>query len=351
MSKSADAFRTISEVSEWLGTPSHVLRFWESRFPQVKPLKRAGGRRYYRPSDMMLLGGIKKLLHDDGITIRGVQKILREKGIKHVASFAPQLDGAETEVAAAMQEEPSVTQAPPLRASATISPFVRPGTPADTAGSAAADRPEDAPEDHPAGAPAPSSDTPVPEKRSDVSPTPDKAEADTTAPAPASGDGDSATTPESAVAWRQTPQPTPEDRHAAALPDDPSDDPTDDPSDTAAVAEPDDMPSAGESVSGQDDGAEAASQDRTPDHPAQDAAPTAPAPGDGAAADHAHDLPQVDADPDDDALMMPRAPVITRLRDLTLMHEAPRGDAQDAMSALYRRLQALRDSIMEREPF
>lgn len=87
MSKSADAFRTISEVAEWLDTPAHVLRFWESKFTQVKPIKRAGGRRYYRPADMRLLGGIKKLLHEDGMTIKGVQKILREQGIKHVSSL------------------------------------------------------------------------------------------------------------------------------------------------------------------------------------------------------------------------------------------------------------------------
>jgi DNA-binding transcriptional MerR regulator len=90
--KSPDAFRTISEVAEWLGVPTHVLRFWESRFTQVKPVKRAGGRRYYRPSDMELLGGIRKLLHDDGMTIRGVQKLLREEGVKHVAAMSPPLD-------------------------------------------------------------------------------------------------------------------------------------------------------------------------------------------------------------------------------------------------------------------
>ncbi|GAA3874731.1 MerR family transcriptional regulator [Celeribacter arenosi] len=93
MEKSPDAFRTISEVADWLETPAHVLRFWESRFSQVKPVKRAGGRRYYRPSDMALLGGIKKLLHDDGMTIRGVQKLLREQGVKHVASLSPEIDG------------------------------------------------------------------------------------------------------------------------------------------------------------------------------------------------------------------------------------------------------------------
>jgi DNA-binding transcriptional MerR regulator len=91
MEKSPDAFRTISEVADWLGVPTHVLRFWESRFTQVKPVKRAGGRRYYRPSDMELIGGIKRLLHDDGMTIRGVQKLLREKGIKHVQSLSPPL--------------------------------------------------------------------------------------------------------------------------------------------------------------------------------------------------------------------------------------------------------------------
>lgn len=96
--KSPEAFRTISEVAEWLGVPTHVLRFWESRFSHVKPVKRAGGRRYYRPADMELLGGIRKLLHEDGMTIRGVQKLLREQGVKHVAAMSPPLDlGADTE--------------------------------------------------------------------------------------------------------------------------------------------------------------------------------------------------------------------------------------------------------------
>src|SRR6056297_1470952 len=92
MAKSPDAFRTISEVADWLGIQAHVLRFWESKFTQVKPIKRAGGRRYYRPNDMLLLGGIKQLLHEDGFTIKGVQKILREEGMSHVASLSPPLD-------------------------------------------------------------------------------------------------------------------------------------------------------------------------------------------------------------------------------------------------------------------
>ena len=80
--KSSDAFRTISEVSTSLDIPQHVLRFWETKFSQVKPMKRAGGRRYYRPSDIVLLGAIRTLLYDDGYTIRGVQKILRETGVR-----------------------------------------------------------------------------------------------------------------------------------------------------------------------------------------------------------------------------------------------------------------------------
>ena len=91
MDKSPEAFRTISEVAEALETPAHVLRFWESRFPQIRPVKRAGGRRYYRPSDIALLAGIKRLLHDEGMTIRGVQKILREQGIRHVSGLVEDL--------------------------------------------------------------------------------------------------------------------------------------------------------------------------------------------------------------------------------------------------------------------
>jgi DNA-binding transcriptional MerR regulator len=82
--KAPDAFRTISEVAEDLNVPQHVLRFWESRFTQIKPMKRAGGRRYYRPDDVDLLRGIHHLLYGEGYTIRGVQRILRDQGIKFV---------------------------------------------------------------------------------------------------------------------------------------------------------------------------------------------------------------------------------------------------------------------------
>jgi len=85
--KSPEAFRTISEVATELGVPQHVLRFWEGRFAQVKPVKRAGGRRYYRPEDVDLLRGIRTLLYGDGFTIKGVQKILRDKGQRHVAEL------------------------------------------------------------------------------------------------------------------------------------------------------------------------------------------------------------------------------------------------------------------------
>lgn len=84
VAKSDDAFRTISEVSDELGVPKHVLRFWESKFPHVRPMKRGGGRRYYRPEDMELLRGIHQLLHAQGYTIKGVQKILREQGVDGV---------------------------------------------------------------------------------------------------------------------------------------------------------------------------------------------------------------------------------------------------------------------------
>ncbi|HUF55434.1 MAG TPA: MerR family transcriptional regulator [Thermohalobaculum sp.] len=93
--KSPEAFRTISEVSEELDLPQHVLRFWETRFSQIKPLKRGGGRRLYRPDHVALLRGIKALLYDDGLTIKGVQKVLREQGSKAVIARGADEGGAE----------------------------------------------------------------------------------------------------------------------------------------------------------------------------------------------------------------------------------------------------------------
>jgi DNA-binding transcriptional MerR regulator len=85
--KSPEAFRTISEVATELDMPQHVLRFWESRFAQVRPIKRAGGRRYYRPEDVDLLRGIRTLLYREGFTIKGAQKVMREKGQRYVADL------------------------------------------------------------------------------------------------------------------------------------------------------------------------------------------------------------------------------------------------------------------------
>jgi DNA-binding transcriptional MerR regulator len=87
MEKSPDAFRTISEAADELDLPQHVLRFWETRFSTIKPLKRGGGRRYYRPEDVLLLKGIRHLLYDQGFTIKGVQKILKDQGARAVAAI------------------------------------------------------------------------------------------------------------------------------------------------------------------------------------------------------------------------------------------------------------------------
>ncbi len=92
MDKAPEAFRTISEVANELNVPKHVLRFWEAKFAQLKPMKRGGGRRYYRPEDVALLRGIRFLLYDDGYTIRGVQKILREQGPRFVMEQRPPVE-------------------------------------------------------------------------------------------------------------------------------------------------------------------------------------------------------------------------------------------------------------------
>jgi DNA-binding transcriptional MerR regulator len=88
MEKSPEAFRTIREVAEAMELPQHVLRFWETRFPQIRPLKRAGGRRYYRPDDVERLKLIKRLLYDEGYTIKGVQKLFKEQGVQNLAAGA-----------------------------------------------------------------------------------------------------------------------------------------------------------------------------------------------------------------------------------------------------------------------
>ena len=99
MDKAPEAFRTISEVADELEVPKHVLRFWEAKFAQLKPMKRGGGRRYYRPEDVALLRGIRFLLYNDGYTIRGVQKILREHGPRYVMDFRRIIEDDEQEEA------------------------------------------------------------------------------------------------------------------------------------------------------------------------------------------------------------------------------------------------------------
>ena len=124
MEKAPDAFRTISEVADEVNVPQHVLRFWESRFAQIRPLKRGGGRRYYRPEDIDLLRGVRHLLYGEGYTIRGVQRILREEGLAFVQSVwrrdardLPDVDEAQDEShgSPATREEPQFFAKPSSR--------------------------------------------------------------------------------------------------------------------------------------------------------------------------------------------------------------------------------------------
>ena len=120
--KSPEAFRTISEVADELDVPQHVLRFWESKFGAVRPLKRAGGRRYYRPDDIDLLRGIRTLLYSEGLTIKGVQKILRRRGARYVTvlgrqaveHFDPLADQVEAVEKGAAEPESNIRHFPPV---------------------------------------------------------------------------------------------------------------------------------------------------------------------------------------------------------------------------------------------
>jgi DNA-binding transcriptional MerR regulator len=149
LDKAPDAFRTISEVADDLDIPQHVLRFWETRFAQIKPMKRSGGRRYYRPDDVDLLRGIRRLLYGEGYTIRGVQRILKEHGVKSVQglvdgstalpalgmpaddAMAGEAGDEEAVVDAGDDEDEAAAGPPTLRASAAP-----PAAPADNAASA-----------------------------------------------------------------------------------------------------------------------------------------------------------------------------------------------------------------------
>jgi DNA-binding transcriptional MerR regulator len=115
MDKSADAFRTISEVAGELDLPRHVLRFWETRFPQVKPLKRAGGRRYYRPRDIEILRAIKHLLYGQGYTIKGVQRVLKEQGAGAFAAARDAANESRSEISFPTAQELPLLQGLPPR--------------------------------------------------------------------------------------------------------------------------------------------------------------------------------------------------------------------------------------------
>ncbi|SEO43767.1 DNA-binding transcriptional regulator, MerR family [Salinihabitans flavidus] len=256
MGKSPDAFRTISEVAEWLGTQAHVLRFWESKFTQVKPVKRAGGRRYYRPDDMLLLGGIKKLLHDDGMTIKGVQKLLREQGVRHVSALSQPLD----DVMTAELDEVETPDAPSaevvtLRAPEDDRPEGTPYAPADTP--PPAEQTEESDTALPVGG-----EDPAPED----SPTPDTPTPDFTPPAPdtaAAGDHEDS-------ASRADPEPAREEPPADFMPPEPDTVPTARPPEDHTVP---DVPAAGTPQASDQTQATVGSPAAPESSPAPDAAP------------------------------------------------------------------------------
>ncbi len=121
MTKGPDAFRTISEAADELGVPQHVLRFWETRFSFIRPMKRAGGRRFYRPQDLAVLAGVRVLLHNEGYTIKGVQKLHREQGLRRIVAA-----GQGPDAVAAFVPDPAET-APlgsPLRLEAALNTLI-----------------------------------------------------------------------------------------------------------------------------------------------------------------------------------------------------------------------------------
>ncbi len=109
MAKGPDAFRTISEAADELHVPQHVLRFWETKFTFIKPMKRAGGRRFYRPADIAVLRGVRRLLHEEGYTIKGVQKLHREHGLKHLVTAG---EGGAVPAPAPSEAKPAKASAP-----------------------------------------------------------------------------------------------------------------------------------------------------------------------------------------------------------------------------------------------
>lgn len=184
MAKSSQAFRTIREVADWLGVAAHVLRFWESKFPQIKPVKRAGGRRYYRPSDMALVGGIKVLLHDQGLTIRGVQKMIRADGVDAVAAMAPPFTDFLDETGVIDSEAEAWTQDAAADAASEPKQKAKKAAPVATLFD---DDDADAQPDLPWGVVEPATDT-TPEVEEDVAAEPEADEPEVAAPDPVSSD-------------------------------------------------------------------------------------------------------------------------------------------------------------------
>ena len=326
MPKSPDAFRTISEVAEWLEIQAHVLRFWESKFTQVKPIKRAGGRRYYRPNDMLLLGGIKRLLHEDGLTIKGVQKVLREEGMGHVAALSAPLDGVTQDDLDAGGDTIDMTPAPMHEDAeqtheGVVLPFEQRGS------KAAKPAPVEAPETPAEAASAPevsAEDTPpLPADEPTLDATEAEPEETTVAPADTSAE-DGATLP-GFLRHPMTDAPVP-------------------PSDNT----PDEAPDA--------------AQTRTPDQdapaPTIDSTPEA-APEDSTAEARNVEMPEINAAPEDPVVASPKPRVIdlppltaeedfpakpSVLSAALLCRDLPEDSARD-IAPLLSRLGELRDSI------
>jgi DNA-binding transcriptional MerR regulator len=326
MPKSPDAFRTISEVAEWLEIQAHVLRFWESKFTQVKPIKRAGGRRYYRPNDMLLLGGIKRLLHEDGLTIKGVQKVLREEGMGHVAALSAPLDGVTQDDLDAGGDTIDMTPAPMHEDAeqtheGVVLPFEQRGS------KAAKPAPVEAPETHAETTSKPevsAEDTPpLPTDEPTLDATEAEPEETTVAPADTSAE-DGATLP-GFLRHPMTDAPVP-------------------PSDNT----PDEAPDA--------------AQTRTPDQdapaPTIDSTPEA-APEDSTAEARNVEMPEINAAPEDPVVASPKPRVIdlppltaeedfpakpSVLSAALLCRDLPEDSARD-IAPLLSRLGELRDSI------
>lgn len=200
--KSPQAFRTIREVAEWLDIEAHVLRFWESKFTQIKPVKRAGGRRYYRPADMKLIGGIKILLHDQGLTIRGAQKKLADDGVAAISALSPPLaEDLEAEAAATLTIDTGDAATPKDGATSQAGFFDIEALAGDSAA------PEEEEAEPQTEAPAPPEDAAEP----------DPSEAEVAPEATPAADADHA--------WETVPPPAPTEEPATAdAPEDPSHD-------------------------------------------------------------------------------------------------------------------------------